>query len=276
MDVASLEPLVHQIDVRAVLLGLPDGVPGLVEDAVLIGVVLLGDQVTGQAVDLVGNPGLVAPAAVVQVAVLLGMELLVGRQVGLKVFQAGDLRGGVGQANFVRGVHVDDVAHGNAQLLVGGDRVVDAVDLGTGDERGVQGLQNALAVLLEQVAVGAVVIVQGQEQVAGHFVDVALPVRSEEDIDLLASLQSGDRTSVPVTGGDDDEVDVRTDQGLDVGVDGFLNGLTHGVVLHAVHVVGQGVDIAGSRRGLPSGALVRRGGLAAVGRSRRFRRSLGR
>ena len=74
MDIASLEVLVHGLDVLLILLGLPNGVPSLVEVAVLIGVELLSNQVAGQAVDLVGNPGLVAPAAVVQVAVQLRMR----------------------------------------------------------------------------------------------------------------------------------------------------------------------------------------------------------
>ena len=276
MDIASLEVLVHGLDVLLILLGLPNGVPGLIEVAVLIGVELLSDQVTGQAVDLVGNPGLVAPAAVVQVAVQLRMQLLVLGQVGLEVFQS--LDGGGIQANFVSSVHVHNVAHGNAQLLVGGNRVVDAVDLSTGDERGVQGIQDALAVGGQQVAVLALVIVQGQEAVQGYRTHVGLPVSGEEDIDLLTGLQRGQRLGIPIAPADDAELDISADQGLNVSIDRVLNSLAGVGVLVTDLVVIQGVDLAivllsgGSLRRVSglSGSLSRLGGSRALGRSRSF------
>lgn len=178
------------------------------------------------------------------------VELLVGRKVGLKVRRAGD---GAGvHADFFRGLDVVDPARGNAQFLVGGDRVVHAVKLGAGDERGVQAFQNALAVLFQQVAVGAFVVVEGGEQALRNGADVAQPVSGEEDVDLLAGLEGRQGLLAPVAGGDDLELDMRTDQRLDVGIDRVLDIRADVDVLVAELVVNQRRDVAGGGGSSPA------------------------
>ena len=113
----------------------------------------------------------------------------------------------------------------------------------------------------------AVIVVQGSEQLLSDGTDVGLPVGGEEDVDLLAGLQGGQRLVVPVAPADDLELNVRVDQGLDVCVDGVLNSFTGVDVVVADFVILQRHDFAGGLfRGL-SGFF---GSLGLLSRLRRL------
>ena len=262
MDVTGLRVLVHGLRVVGVLLRLPGGVDGVVPGAVLVGGEVGAQQVEVEARNEALAPGILAPAAVGDVGVLLRMELLVRSQVGLQVRDAGD-RGGI-HADFLSRVEVDDVAVRHSQLLVDRHRVVDAVDLGTGDEQRVQAVGDVLAVGLQQVAVGAVVIVQRGEQALHDGAGILLPVRGEEQVDFLAGLQSGQRAGIPVRPADDAELDVRADQRLDVSVDRLLDRLARVGVLVADLIIEQVDNFAGIGAGGGLGAF--RAGIVRSGR----------
>ena len=265
MDVTSLHPLVHGLAVRLVLGAAPNFNPSLVEVAVGILFLMHVDQAAVQVGNRTGNPRLVAPAAVGEEGVLIGMEFLPLGQVRLEVFRG--LDGGGIHADFFSAIHVVDPAHGNAEFLVGGNSVVHAFKLSTGDERGVDGIENALAVFLQQVAMLSVIVVQGSEQLLSDGTDVGLPVCGEEDVDLFAGLQGGQRLVVPVAPADDLELNIRVDQGLHISIDGVLNSFTGVDVVVADFVILQRHDFTGGLfRGL-SGFF---GSLGLLSRLRRL------
>ena len=262
MDVAGLGVLVDDVGVLGVLRALPDGVDGVVPGAVLLGGEVSAQQVDVQTGDEVLAERVLAPAAVGDVGVLRRVELLVGGQVRLQVGDAGD--GSRVHANFRRGGVVDDVAVGHGELLIDGHAVVDAVDLRAGDEQRVQAVDDVLAVGLQQVAVGAVGVIEGREQALHDRASVLLPVRGEEQVDFLAGLQSGQRAGIPVRPADDAELDVRADQRLDVSVDRLLDRLARVGVLVADLIIEQVDNFAGIGAGGGLGAF--RAGIVRSGR----------
>ena len=237
VDVPRLRVAIHQLRKRAVLLRLPDGVDGLVVAAVGLGRQLHGQQVVVQPRGEGIRPRLVAPALVGQVAVARGIQLLVPGKIGLQVPRgANALRI---QPHLLRGVGVDQVALRHAQLLVGGHGVVVAVDPGALEERGVKAACDVLPVLLEQVAVLALIVVQRRERALDHRARIALPIRGKEDVGVLARLQRGQRLGVPISPADQHKLHPRAELWLHIVAHRLLHLRAHAVVLISNEVISQ-------------------------------------